>query len=156
VRTLSRNLKNNDPDDLAAMTLWLEARGDEPAGQLAIGRVIRNRMGSRQQSDGTVIGTVLKKHQFSGWNPGTMPNKHHDPRIIANFNAALRVDLDSEEVNMLRDVWRASEKIPRSRFPATMYHTTRTGFPKGWNRDAIEQELGEIGEHTFYKEKFWK
>ena len=53
---------------LAALTIYLEARGESFAGKLAVAAVIRNRMNARYQSDGTVKGTVLKRLQFQPWN----------------------------------------------------------------------------------------
>lgn len=48
---------------LAALTVYLEARGESFAGKLAVAAVIRNRMERRYQSDGTIAGTVLRPRQ---------------------------------------------------------------------------------------------
>lgn len=53
---------------LAALTVYLEARGESFAGKLAVAAVIRNRMERRYQSDGTIAGTVLRPRQFQPWN----------------------------------------------------------------------------------------
>ena len=55
-------------EQLAALTIYLEARGESFAGKLAVAAVIRNRMNAKYQSDGTVKGTVLKRLQFQPWN----------------------------------------------------------------------------------------
>lgn len=56
----------NDPT-LAALTIYLEARGESFAGKMAVAAVIRNRMHYRYHSDGTVKGTVLRDYQFEPW-----------------------------------------------------------------------------------------
>ncbi len=52
---------------LAALTIYLEARGESFAGKMAVAAVIRNRMQYRYHSDGTVKGTVLRANQFEPW-----------------------------------------------------------------------------------------
>ncbi|MBA3964685.1 MAG: cell wall hydrolase [Nitrospirales bacterium] len=54
-------------DTLAALTIYLEARGESFAGKLAVAAVIRNRMTHKYHSDGTVRGTVLRAKQFEPW-----------------------------------------------------------------------------------------
>jgi spore germination cell wall hydrolase CwlJ-like protein len=54
-------------DTLAALTIYLEARGESFAGKLAVAAVIRNRMLHKYHSDGTVKGTVLRAKQFEPW-----------------------------------------------------------------------------------------
>lgn len=54
-------------DTLAALTIYLEARGESFAGKLAVAAVIRNRMKHKYHSDGTVKGTVLRAKQFEPW-----------------------------------------------------------------------------------------
>jgi spore germination cell wall hydrolase CwlJ-like protein len=52
---------------LAALTIYLEARGESFAGKMAVAAVIRNRMNHKYHSDGTVKGTVLRAKQFEPW-----------------------------------------------------------------------------------------
>jgi len=54
-------------DILAALTIYLEARGESFAGKMAVAAVIRNRMHHKYHSDGTVKGTVLRAKQFEPW-----------------------------------------------------------------------------------------
>lgn len=46
-----------------ALTIWMEAQGEEFKGQLAVGWVIMNRKGQ-----GSVCDTVFRRLQFSCWN----------------------------------------------------------------------------------------
>ncbi|WP_447968099.1 cell wall hydrolase [Nitrospira sp. M1] len=64
-------------DRLAALTIYLEARGESFAGKLAVAAVIRNRMKAKYQSDGTVKGTVLKRLQFQPWNHAKPEDVRH-------------------------------------------------------------------------------
>lgn len=54
-------------DILAALTIYLEARGESFAGKMAVAAVIRNRMIHKYHSDGTVKVTVLRAKQFEPW-----------------------------------------------------------------------------------------
>ena len=56
-----------DDNTLFALCIWDEAQGEPPEGRRAVSRVIHNRMALGYESDGTVVGTVLKKFQFSGF-----------------------------------------------------------------------------------------
>jgi len=79
----------------AVLTLWMEARGEPYDGKLAVAEVIQERMRRKYQSDGTVVGTVLKPYQFSGWNT-------HD----VNRLAAARLEEDDAMAAMCRQAWR--------------------------------------------------
>ena len=52
---------------LALATLWQEARGASHAEQDLVAQVIHNRMLHHFFSDGTVVDTVTRPYQFSGW-----------------------------------------------------------------------------------------
>jgi spore germination cell wall hydrolase CwlJ-like protein len=54
-------------EDLLALCVWDEARGEPEDGRAAVARVVLNRMKARFHSDGTILGTVLAYDQFSGF-----------------------------------------------------------------------------------------
>lgn len=54
-------------EDLYALCIWTEARGEMYEGKVAVARVIANRMALNYTSDGTVTGTVLAPNQFSAF-----------------------------------------------------------------------------------------
>ncbi len=68
---LTKNLHDSttvhSDETLAALTIYLEARGESFAGKMAVAAVIRNRMLHKYHSDGTVKGTVLRAKQFEPW-----------------------------------------------------------------------------------------
>jgi N-acetylmuramoyl-L-alanine amidase len=69
----------HNEDTLAALTIYLEARGESFAGKLAVAAVIRNRMKSKYHSDGTVKGTVLRAKQFQPWIGRNPDEARFDP-----------------------------------------------------------------------------
>lgn len=54
--------------DLMIRTIYGEAAGEPPAGQLAVANVIRNRAVAGNYGGDTVPGVVLAKNQFEPWN----------------------------------------------------------------------------------------
>lgn len=83
-------------DGLAVATLWQEARGCSYTEQCLVAQVIKNRMALDYESDGTLLGTILKPYQFSGWL---------NPTIIARS-----LDAVSESQNNVDQLWMAWEK----------------------------------------------
>jgi len=67
-------------DILAALTIYLEARGESFAGKMAVAAVIRNRMHHKYHSDGTVKGTVLRAKQFEPWIGRSPEEVRFNPR----------------------------------------------------------------------------
>ena len=65
--SLHDSTSSHSDDTLAALTIYLEARGESFAGKMAVAAVIRNRMNHKYHSDGTVKGTVLRAKQFEPW-----------------------------------------------------------------------------------------
>jgi N-acetylmuramoyl-L-alanine amidase len=71
--------------DMVARTIWGEARGEGPAGMLAVACVIRNRVHDPRSRWGRDWRTVCRaERQFSCWNPGD-PNR-------AKLEAVTRAD----------------------------------------------------------------
>lgn len=52
-------------DDLLALNVYEEAAGEIDEGKAAVARIVKNRMARKFFSDGTMVGTVLAKDQFS-------------------------------------------------------------------------------------------
>lgn len=51
--------------ELLALNVYREAGGEIDEGKAAVARVVKNRMGAKFFSDGTIRGTVLARDQFS-------------------------------------------------------------------------------------------
>ena len=121
-------------DDLAALTIYLEARGESFAGKLAVAAVIRNRMKMKYQSDGTVKGTVLKYRQFQPWN------RQQPHQVFVNFNNRRMQDsiLAWQLVQDGRDVVGG----------ALLFYNPRIARTPLWAR--VGQKVATIGGHEFY------
>jgi spore germination cell wall hydrolase CwlJ-like protein len=73
--------------DALALTIWAEARNQPLDGQVAVGFVILNRIGSRWK---TIKDVVWARLQFSCWNPGT--DKNH-LRLLEACQWAIRGEI---------------------------------------------------------------
>lgn len=126
-------------DTLAALTVYLEARGEPAEGKAAVSMVIRNRMGKKFFSDGTVAGTILRPWQFSAWDsetPGRAAAANlddADPAVLACLDAWHLSVLDDAGIGdaMLYYAPLAVKRVPNWADPG---HFVR-----------------EIGRHRFYR-----
>lgn len=133
-----------DDQAWAVLTIWQEARGEGQDGRIAVAEVIRNRMQRKYSSDGTVVGTVLKPLQFSGWNT-------YDPNRIASA----RLEWDDLRVQACADAWQvATVQHSNLACGAVLYCNlgSLTNPPK-WLPHV--QMVAKIGNHTFYVPKTW-
>ena len=80
VKHVQHSHSRHSDEILAALTIYLEARGESFAGKMAVAAVIRNRMTHRYHSDGTVRGTVLRAFQFEPWIKRSPENVRFNPR----------------------------------------------------------------------------
>jgi len=122
------------PEDLAALTIYLEARGESFAGKMAVAAVIRNRMAMKYQSDGTVKGTVLKYKQFQPWN------RQQPHQVLANFNKRRMQD------SLL--AWRLVQDGRNIVDGALLFYNPRIARTPRWAQ--VGQKVATIGEHEFY------
>lgn len=137
-----------DEATLAVLTIWQEARGESFEGKLAVAEVIRDRTRRGYQSDGTVVGTVLKPYQFSGWN------MNDSQRIKAMKLAAS--DLTSAphraQLEECAHAWNMAIKTnTQVAKGALLYHADP--MPKGMAKPgwaALLPKLVQIGAHAFY------
>lgn len=124
---------------LAAATIIGEAAAEPYAGQIAVARVIRNRMRLKYQSDGTVAGTVLRPFQFSMWNTGE--------------RGRIRVcdlDLESEEAARAIHAWYGSRLAVPEWDAAVLYHTV--DVVPSWSKAPQVHVLATLGRHVFYRD----
>ncbi len=121
-------------DRLAALTIYLEARGESFAGKLAVAAVIRNRIKAKYQSDGTVKGTVLKRLQFQPWN-------HRTPEDVRHTISESR----------MRDsilAWRMVQDGRNVVDGALLFYNPRLVNTPRWAR--VSQKVASIGGHDFF------
>jgi len=126
--------------DIAARTLWAEARGEPYEGKLAVAHVLFNRWKTSKgqfRKDDTLATTCLRHKQFSAWTRGD-PNFVHMQTIGFNDKP-------------FRDCMRALLEAMDSEDPthgSRHYHTKAMGWPVSWGER--KQPVYEIGRHLFY------
>ena len=121
-------------DQLAALTIYLEARGESFAGKLAVAAVIRNRMKAKYQSDGTVKGTVLKRLQFQPWN-------HAKPE-----EARFRISHSRMRDSLL--AWRMVQDGRNVVQGALLFYNPRLVKTPFWA--TVSHKVASIGGHEFF------
>jgi len=71
-------MNNLLPDEVLALTIWGEARGESIEGQVAVANVVMNRYKSNLEKYKTVADVCLEPKQFSCWNK----NDPNYPKLI--------------------------------------------------------------------------
>ena len=122
---------------LAALTIYLEARGESFAGKMAVAAVIRNRIQHKYHSDGTIRGTVLRAKQFEPWI-GRSPN---DVRFNPNNRKMQESLLAWELVQDGRNVVEGA---------VLFYNPSLVNAPR-WAK--VYQKVGTIGGHEFFNKR---
>lgn len=137
---------------LAVATIVGEAGGEPYKGQLAVAKVIRNRMkyGYNSPERDSVVDTVLAPLQFSLWNSGDKGRRRvcklrlSDPAV----QTAMRAWRESGEP----EAWQS--QLPASFDNAVLYHATQRILTRLGLRvprwAARAKYLTRIGQHLFY------
>ena len=128
---LPRNLTE---EGLAALTVYMEAKGESFAGKLAVAAVIRNRMKMKYQSDGTVKGTVLKRSQFQPWNT-------RQPHQVS-------FDLNKQRLRDSLLAWRLVQDGRDVVGGAVLFYNPRIVRTPYWAR--VSHKVATIGRHEFF------
>lgn len=137
------------PDEVLALTLWGEARGESISGQVAIANVIINRFYKNMKKYKTIKDVCLEPFQFSCWNKD-------DP----NYSKLMELadGIISHKINdaSLKQCIAVSRCIIRDEFldntkKAVNYMTTslfNSPNKPSWARNA--KNIIIIGNHTFF------
>ena len=130
-----------EPWKWAVLTILQEARNQTLDGMIGVAEVIRNRTEKGFYSDGTIIGTVLKDRQFSGWNASD-PN-----RIICG-----KYSLDDPRVSMAIKAWKLAINNRTDLTGGAFFYHTRMMSPfPDWASSPGIIKTTMIGDHIFYK-----
>lgn len=126
---------------IAALNIWMEARGESYEGKVAVAEVIRNRMKSGKWGK-TATNVCLSPYQFSGWNT-------KDPNRIA---ALLLDDTDAQYQACLKAWNYVNQDHPSETVKgATLYYNPKViPIPPAWAKP--ENLLARVGNHVFYRE----
>ena len=120
---------------LGIVTVFQEAEGEPYEGKVAVAEVIQRRMRRKFMSDGTVVGTVLKKYQFSGFNTDS-----------ANRVRSFKIDTSDPIVNDCVRAWMEADR-GSNLVPDAMHYYNPSLCDPAWARGA--KVVAEIGAHRF-------
>ena len=122
-------------DTIAALNIWMEARGEPFQGKVAVAEVMRNRLKSGRWGK-TIVQVVLAPYQFSGWNT-------NDSNRI---QALLLDDSDPQYQECVR-AWNTSKASTNFARGALYYFNPKLAAPS-WAKP--QNLLVTIGNHQFY------
>ena len=125
-------------EQIAARTLWQEARGEPEEGQRAVAHVIVNRIKDGRWGK-SLASVCLARAQFSGWNQS-------DPNRVASCILADDDPALEEFCGMIRQA-QSGEDDPT--YGSTHYYSTSVIIPPDWA--ATGEFVVQIGHHRFYR-----
>jgi len=129
--------------EIVALTLYGEARGEPIEGQIAVGCVIRNRIGVSK----TYANVCLEDYQFSCWNPD-------DPNYVILVELAKTIIFGSVENLVLNQcLWIATGIVDRV-IMDTVHNSQNYLTTKAYMSGKVEwaanmKPTKVIGNHTF-------
>ena len=147
------NLKDfghlND-DEIMALTIWAESRGEPLPGKVAVGTVILNRVRLRQWDGNTIMEVCLWPKQFSCSNPDdkqrtVLVDFAEDREFSFEHSASLK-DCYVLAQGLINGVIRKDEDIWQSK--CCQYLTTAAKQHCNWWKSM--RFVKKIGNHEFY------
>ncbi len=124
-------------DILAALTIYLEARGESFAGKMAVAAVIRNRTQHKYHSDGTIRGTVLRRKQFEPWIGRSPKDVRFNPNNRKMQESLLAWELVQDGRNVVDGA-------------VLFYNPSLVRTPR-WAK--VYQKVSTIGGHEFFNKR---
>lgn len=126
--------------DIAARTLFAEARGEPPEGQRAVAHVLVNRVVSGKWGP-NLASVCLAPYQFSAWNT-------KDPNRLAMAKLS---DDDPLLLKLAAMIQAAATGEPDPTQNCTHYYNPDlVPIPPDWTAPP-SQLMGKIGSHLFYR-----
>jgi len=149
--TLDKTFGRLPEDQLLALTIYGEARGETYAGQIAVGSVILERVDHRDWDGKTIKEVCLKPYQFSCF----LPNDPNFPKLAAiakDFTGAMQKSgVLSKCLELARGL--ISGSVPRDKH-VSAYHICQYKTKSCKADWAGEMKLIiTIGRHEFYGER---
>src|SRR6185295_17909878 len=127
------------PLEVAARTLWQEARGEPAEGQKAVVHVMLNRVKDGRWGP-NLASVCLWRNQFSGW-------LSNDP----NFKACCLLPEADPTLEKMRAVIAAAMTEPDSTGGALYYYASSMKDAPNWSKNMTY--LGDIGHHKFFTDR---
>ncbi len=128
---------SHSDDILAALTIYLEARGESFAGKMAVAAVIRNRIQHKYHSDGTIRGTVLRRKQFEPWIGRSPKDVRFNPNNRKMQESLLAWELVQDGRNVVDGA-------------VLFYNPSLVNTPR-WAK--VYQKVSTIGGHEFFNKR---
>ena len=128
---------HHSDDILAALTIYLEARGESFAGKMAVAAVIRNRTQHKYHSDGTIRGTVLRAKQFEPWIGRSPKDVRFNPKNRKMQESLLAWNLVQDGRNVVDGA-------------VLFYNPSLVNTPR-WAK--VYQKVSTIGGHEFFNKR---
>ncbi len=122
---------------LAALTIYLEARGESFAGKMAVAAVIRNRTQHKYHSDGTIRDTVLRAKQFEPWIGRSPKDVRFNPNNRKMQESLLAWELVQDGRNVVDGA-------------VLFYNPSLVSAPR-WAK--VYQKVSTIGGHEFFNKR---
>jgi spore germination cell wall hydrolase CwlJ-like protein len=126
--------------DIATRTVWGEARGEGPQGQLAVAWVIRNRAEEPGWWGKTPAQVCQKPYQFSCWLESD-PNSKKLAQLPTSDPLYARIR------DIVREAFEGTAEDPTG--GATHYKVK--GIKASWDKATVDKTPAEIGHHLFFK-----
>lgn len=130
--------------DIAARTVWGEARGEGWGGMVAVAWVLKNRSQRRWGRGNTLAQVCQQEWQFSCWNPG-------DPNRAKLFRADESDGTFLQALGVVLAVVLGHEPDPTG---GADHYLTKAAYrnapPEHWCRQY--EQTAEIGNHLFFRE----
>ena len=142
---------------LLALTIYGEARGERPIGQIAVGSVILERVDHRDWDGKTIQEVCLMPYQFSCYLPED-PNFPKLKAIAENWDAAI------DQTSSLHHCYRIAAGlldgvIPRdmviAKFNATQYVTAAYRSMMDRKADELRDAESPMGKLAIFDKKRW-
>lgn len=128
-------------DEFAIRTIYQEAEGESMAGKVAVAYVILNRTRTRYSSDGTVIETVLRDRQFSGWN-----------NLTKSRSRSVKTGLENKNMRDSLEAWYLAKAgaVADPTKGAVLYFNPAIVRTPYWATPSKARLTARIGAHNFY------
>ena len=145
-----RDFRHLPDDEIMALTLWAESRGETLAGKIAVGTVILNRVEHRSWDGKTVKEVCLLPKQFSCFNPDDKQREwlvdFAEDHEFSFENSASLKDCYIIAQGLLKGIIRPDEDILRAK--CCQYLTTTAKAHCNWWKKI--KFVKRIGMHEFY------
>jgi len=137
------------PDEVLALTIWGEARGESVEGQIAVANVIMNRWKNNLGKYKTVTDVCLEPRQFSCWNESD-PNRTRINKLMSQISRGVIPQELKQQLYIARGIlgFNLVDNTRGSRHYITAKLYDSENRPR-WAKTPITDPV-RIGNHVFF------